>query len=416
MARVLVVRLLLGSLCFDNAASTDYELHPRVDSSVQGLSNADYSNCSDLAVKEIYKDQTNQTLIHRSFLEFDLTMFSGHVTDVSTLHLWLNESERGAAIRICPAKPFTVPISWQEQPSYDCDEALGEVRYLPGLSNVHLDILPYVQKQLGLGNNVIAFALIAATPGFYTTFRSMEYENTDQRPLLRIQGFEPPFNSNKFKKVLSKSRLQWPLTTPDVGLGDFLGYASHHFQLLESKYLQFQVRGEHHRCMLRHDATFSTATSTEKSIKAHLYLSKPAYPTSDLAIIQMDSEQPTSQELLGSLIQIGWRSDHDKKHDHIWAKVQTSSANETIMLPLFPRPEAFFHLEVAVASGRLSVKYNDETVPLSPELESYDVSYWKDMHHNAFQVGILLNDGAGPASVVYDSIEIVPEGLEKDNS
>lgn len=409
--------VFLFACSIGNVLGVDFELRPRVDSFIEGRSLLDYSNSSDLVVKEIYQDQKSQRLIRRSFLEFDLTEFAGHVVDVATLHLWLKNSEHGAVIMLCPADPFVIPISWKRQPVYDCEKALGEVRYLPGMSDVNWDILPYIQQQLRLNNKVIAFALIAAAPHFYTTFRSMEYKDENQRPLLRVEGFEPPFNHHKFKNVLSESRLQWPLPTPTaVSNGKFGGYASHHFQVIDGKYLQFEVRGEHHRCLLRHNTFFSTATSKEKIVKTRMYLPEPAYPTREVSLIQTDSES-TGGHQLGSLIRIGWHNAKDNLRDHIWAKLRTSvEGNETVSFPLFPRPEGFFHMEIIVTKGKLSIKYNGNAVPLSPELESYDVSFWEPVHHNVFQVGILLNHGHGPASVLYDSIEISAGSLEQNKS
>ena len=149
-----------------------------------------------------------------------------------------------------------------------------------------------------------------------------------------------------------------------------------------------------------------------------MYLPEPAYPTREISLIQMDSESIKDLQA-GSLIRIGWHNAKDDLRDHIWAKLRTSvDKDETVSFPLFPRPEGFFHIEVIVVKGKLSIKYNDKPVPLSPELESYDVSFWEPVHHNVFQVGILLNHGLGPASVLYDSIEITTgtNSLEKDKS
>lgn len=417
--RVIIVLLSLLASSFRGSDGKAYLLRPRTDAFIQGHSFKDYNRSQTLEVKEKYDSQVNVKLIRRSFMEIDVSQVCDKsVIDVAEMQLMIKKSGEGAVIQLCPAEPYTEKfhnkaLSWNRQPKFDCQNTLGKIEYNKGMTNMTWDVAKYLQKQLNGGKTKVAFAIIAAKPHIYTSFHSMNSKaGWSKRPALKVKAFVPPFDEAKFQPVLSSSRLQHPLAShAAVSNGKFQGYGKEHFQLIDNKYMQVQAQGLHHRTVIRHNSVWSITTKSKRSLVASIRLPKPSYPTRETTLFQIEGLGKT-----GTLLRVGWERSKEHLKDHLWATVRTSlKTKEVIKFPLFPRPTETFKIEISIEKRKLSIKYNDEPhlpLELSKELESYDVSDWKDAKHIVFEAGILLNHGEGPASVQFEMLEITSDFLE----
>lgn len=402
--------LVLLMLSLPGVYGRDYLLRPHSDAFVQGHSFKDYNRSQTLDVKEKEEDQTNVKLIRRGFMEIDVREMSNRsVVESATMFLQLKKSSEGALIQLCPALPYTEEfhnkaLSWNRQPDFNCNKSLGEVPYLHDNQTMTWDVSKFLQKQLRAGETKIAFAVVAVAPHIYTTFHSMNSKvGWSVRPALVATTFVPPYAEPRFQPVLSASRLQHPFGSfTAVSNGKFQNYAKGHFELIDDKYMQFQINGGHSRSVIRHNSAWPPTANSSKVLLANIRLPKPSYPTRETTFIQIDSLGTT-----GTFFRIGWVRSKDSFKDYIWATVRTHpDTTETIKYPLFPRPEDFFKIEVRVQNSKLTVKYNDWPYSLTKDHEFYDISFWKKVRKNVFQAGIFLNHGEGPACAQFETLEI----------
>jgi hypothetical protein len=79
-----------------------------------------------------------------------------------------------------------------------------------------------------------------------------------------------PFDLTKFQPALNTSRLQYPESSPAaVNAGQFAGYSSDGFQLVDDQYIQFHISSSKGaRSELRHNPQFASSDAMEHSIQA----------------------------------------------------------------------------------------------------------------------------------------------------
>lgn len=416
--KVIVVVLSLFLSRVDEVLAGKNTFHPIHDTYVRGLQKDDFSRERDLIVKEKLPDQTNLKLIRRGFLQFDLKDLGFTSASRATLKLSVKDGQHGAVVRLCPAATYhsgsVSPVSWFNTPYYDVNKTLGDIVYKPGMKTMEWDVTSYLRSQTKKEKNSVAFAIVAAKPHFITTFRSSEFADASQWPLLTIEALVAPFSKSKFRHVLSTSRLQWPVgTSTKVSHGHFADYAVEPFQLVNNTSMMFSMSGQGNRCALRHNSEWTGKSNLERRLSARVRVDKPPYPTREITFLQIQvSDFKTYRK--SPLLRISWRRAKNGLKDYIWATVRKSpSKATTVTFPLFRRPKGFFEIDLRVSRSTLSILYNGAVIPLAPELGAYDFSYWDVMETNVFMAGVFLNHGEGPANVYFATLDMTEDARQR---
>jgi hypothetical protein len=205
---------------------------------------------------------------------------------------------------------------------------------------------------------------------------------------------------------MNTSRLQYPESSPAaVNAGQFAGYSSNGFQLVDDQYIQFQISSsEGARSELRHDPQFASSNAVERSIQARMKIPQP----DDGLVSQFTFLQVHSKEFLGNpsgpLLRVVWIDSRNDKTDWLWANIRKSlhpKLNEYV--PLQARPNDFFDIEVRVVNSTLSILM-DGRYP-SPVYNAYNLSYWDPIQTNYFKAGVYLNyNSSGPVVTLFDEL------------
>mmetsp|Transcript_29271 Transcript_29271/g.52947 ORF Transcript_29271/g.52947 Transcript_29271/m.52947 type:complete len:395 (+) Transcript_29271:52-1236(+) len=215
-----------------------------------------------------------------------------------------------------------------------------------------------------------------------------------------------PFDLAKFQPAMNTSRLQYPESSPAaVNAGQFAGYSSNGFQLVDDQYIQFQISSsEGARSELRHDPQFASSNAVERSIQARMKIPQP----DDGLVSQFTFLQVHSKEFLGNpsgpLLRVVWIDSRNDKTDWLWANIRKSlhpKLNEYV--PLQARPNDFFDIEVRVVNSTLSILM-DGRYP-NPVYNAYNLSHWDPIQTNYFKAGVYLNyNSTGPVVTIFDEL------------
>jgi hypothetical protein len=126
-----------------------------------------------------------------------------------------------------------------------------------------------------------------------------------------------PFDLAKFQPAMNTSCLQYPESSPAaVNAGQFAGYSSNGFQLVDDQYIQFHIsssKGAHSE--LRHNPQFASSDAVERSIQARMKIPQPG----DGLVSQFTFLQVHSKEFLGHpsgpLLRVVWIDSRNNKTD-----------------------------------------------------------------------------------------------------
>jgi len=203
---------------------------------------------------------------------------------------------------------------------------------------------------------------------------------------------------------MDTSRLQYPESSPTaVSAGQFAGYSSDGFKLVNDQYIQFQISDAiGTRSELRHYPEWSSSSSIERSIVANLMM-----PPLDPAVVQeFTFLQVHTKEFLGNpsgpLLRLVWKASRSGLSDWLWANLRTSlNPKSNSNIELLPRPTGFFDIEVRLVNSTLSILIDG--VPL-PSFDESDLSYWDSIQTNYFKAGAYLNSGTGTVTTLFDEI------------
>jgi hypothetical protein len=215
-----------------------------------------------------------------------------------------------------------------------------------------------------------------------------------------------PFDLTKFQPALNTSRLQYPESSPAaVNAGQFAGYSSDGFQLVDDQYIQFHISSSKGaRSELRHNPQFASSDAVERSIQARMKIPQP----DDRLVSQFTFLQVHPKEFLGHpsgpLLRVVRIDSRNNKTDWLWANIRKSlnpKLNEYI--PLQARPIDFFDIDVRVANSTLSILM-DGRYP-NPVYNAYNLSHWDSIQTNYFKAGVYLNyNSTGPVVTIFDEL------------
>jgi hypothetical protein len=216
-----------------------------------------------------------------------------------------------------------------------------------------------------------------------------------------------PYNINKFKDVLDKSKYQSPHDETTIDYGGFDNYKSKNFYADSDENLYFvlnkKVDAEKERSELRQGPNpWSTADTEGNYWVATLKCFKPALPLSSYTWMQIHGTQDTFNY---PILRLLWVRNREGIYDHIWAITIISNPNEVKIydwVDLGPRPDGFFNAAVYILNNVMDILINDKIV------KTYNVAYWEDVQ-NYFKAGIYINlfkDG-GEGGVAFKELHFL---------
>jgi hypothetical protein len=279
--------------------------------------------------------------------------------------------------------------------------------------SVDLDLTSYINSNLEATE--LSFAIVAESGDSVYKYYSMDAAD-GLKPLLVIDSLvecpDPPtsgsvpFDLAKFQPALNTARLQYPESSPTaVDAGQFAGYSSDGFQLVDDQYIQFHISSsEGARSELRHSSEFASSDAVERGIQARMKIPQP----DGSLVTQFTFLQVHTKDFLGNpsgpLLRIVWFNSRNGNADCLWANIRKSlnpESNE--YFPLQARPNDFFDIEVRVVNSTLSILI-DGSYP-NPVYNAYNLSYWDLIQTNYFKAGAYLNSGStGPVVTLFDEL------------
>lgn len=226
----------------------------------------------------------------------------------------------------------------------------------------------------------------------------------------------PPWNKTSLQEVLSECRLQEPESSPAaVSGGNFEGYATEKFQLVNNEMQQYQNRTDGKRNELRHNTYFNVADWFH--IKARLTLPYPEqfniedweYGNRHFVIFQSHVKDYLGYKA-GPLITFRYyavRNDifNVTKYDHIWANVRNELSTDIKTNTYWdagPRPDGPFDIEIEFFDTKLWIRVNGVLIPFFPK----DMTYWTEIEQNYFKSGIYLTKWNTSVVVSFDELHM----------
>ncbi len=219
-------------------------------------------------------------------------------------------------------------------------------------------------------------------------------------------GCNAPFSLDKFKNVLSVSKLQAPGSHYNplysTKYGEFKDFCNKYFYLQDNKYMAFFMCGKKHRSELRFKNEWSVADSNPHIIIARVKLF-PLNEKREFTFLQIhaDSNLKDKPVINKPLLRVVWYKHLRGAKNHIWAVIRACDEANVMCyekIDLGEMPKGFFDIKVEVKNSKLKIWVNGNLKV------DKDVSYWNKFL-NYFKAGVYLQD-EGCAKVLFDKLTI----------
>ncbi|RUM68781.1 MAG: hypothetical protein DSZ05_00550 [Sulfurospirillum sp.] len=218
----------------------------------------------------------------------------------------------------------------------------------------------------------------------------------------------PPYDYQKFRTVLNRSRLQYPDITVVVPSGHFDGYQAPWFYSLNGD-LFFSAEKPANlptiRSELREESIWKTSDTTRHIWSAKLKCFKPQKGINAYTWMQILG---TNDSFNYPLIRLMWVRNYHGIYDHLWAIVITSDAYDPNItydwVDLGERTGDYVSAKVEIADNTMRIFLNDTVI------RQYDVTYWQSVD-NYFKAGIYINrpKDHGKATVAFHELSFTQD-------
>lgn len=242
----------------------------------------------------------------------------------------------------------------------------------------------------------------------------------DSIPVYDANNSYAPYDYDKFKPVLDKSRLQIYKDkphTPDtndttIEPGDFDGKKFPQFYADAEENLHFTITKKINTYKVRSELkeqldTWSTADTEGHYWVATLKCLKPKPGVNSYTWMQIHGTNDTYNY---PILRLFWERNRQGKYDHLWAVVIISDPNTPNTYEytdLGVRPSDYFTAEVHIRNNIMDIIINRTPI------RSINVTYWKDVQ-NYFKAGVYINrygDG-GTVSVIFQELHFYDQSSD----
>jgi len=216
-----------------------------------------------------------------------------------------------------------------------------------------------------------------------------------------------PYDLDKFKDVLDKSKYQYPYDNTMIDYGEFDAYKAANFYADENEDFYLILNKPHNtqkqRSELREGPnSWSTADTRGHFWVAQLRCFKPTPDLQSYTFMQIHGTQDTYNY---PILRLLWVRNRVGVYDHIWAIVIISNPDEVKIyewIDLGPRPDEFFDAAVYVVNNMMEIIINNNVI------KTYNVSYWEDVQ-NYFKTGVYINlfEDGGVGAVAFRELHFL---------
>jgi hypothetical protein len=207
-------------------------------------------------------------------------------------------------------------------------------------------------------------------------------------------GCDTPYSLDKFKPVLTISKLQAPYSKYNplfaTKYGKFKDVCNKYFYLQDNRYMAFfmcQNENEHKRSELRFKYDFKVSSKKANILEANLKIF-PLNQDKEFTFLQIhaDSTLRNVPTINKPLLRIVWMKKYKNIYNHLWAVIRLGDEvyAHYIKIDLGKKKDRFFKVVIKVKNSKLSVSIDGEN-----KIDNFDVSYW-DKYYNYFKAGVYL--------------------------
>lgn len=265
--------------------------------------------------------------------------------------------------------------------------------------------------------------------------KTSEGRKASSKPCITVdkdgKPFQAPFDSSKFRQVLSECRLQWPThkAAYPVRRGKFDGYAQADFHQTDEGHMRITVEGKEtgQRCELRHNPHWSI-TAARNDLKHGVRLDArirlpcpPVNRTESFTFLQIHTagfvDAAGTKYADGPFLRVTWkraRGKNDKQKDVLYANVREDLRTDGKSNGWYDldqvRPDGFFDLSIDVVYN-VPTKHYELRIDIDGRNRlTKEIDYWSPMLTNYFKAGVYLgggvDDNVPQATAVFSKLEI----------